>query len=756
MINNFAKTVTSSALVVDGDRLTLANPAAPYSLPSDCGGYVVLLSQSEGAGGCQVDAVEVIAYSGFEADGRTLIITERGVGETIAHAWGVGALVTQPFLGEDYAKLLVSVDKLGAAIINNSSSIFDHNQTLNDHETRITATNNLAKNNQDRHTVADRARDELARDVSTIDARTKTLALAISSALETDRAFRRENGCDGVHRAKAHAGNLIDDETYGQTHDVSYSAINHHNHWDTSTTNGIAQFSVSVAGVYIQMRHTDYSRRQPKPKGSNYLETEVIDYPGVPLDITGDVSAQVETAKQYILAREDERLRAGLANFKDAHQVFMAYIEVCPERLSASELETFVGTRHQLNASNEAEAVDEFAFWDWTGLQDPQQNYSNFPLLVHGFDDNGEIAFGSWKARVCFAPIGSYEDYPLHEICAERDDIMTRLRSSNYDNSWKTRFQVKKNKLREMIEKIPGLDGYGADIKADFSVGGTSYQVDKFGTQSALNAAYYHDRYALKAGDADGRSHKYLGFSRSSFVAHNTREEILPVRTGGNIKRISIMHPLELVVVDFRQHWNPLNIQNMTGLINYGSVNPRTTRVGRTEQNPQSGYMERGLLFYKTPAELYSGVASVDPADTASAFLWIKDGNGDPKRVSPSGVPPYLPPINGKSLRQRWFIYDVYDEGSLTHREMLTRFAQQDTDLAAAVINNSLAEFNNSQSIAELSDDIKSLTAYRKYLKERSDDCDFDLRSMSDTDNDISAAVINSAVDILNLKQEAK
>lgn len=625
--------------------------------------------------------------------------------------------LAQVVLNEVNDQLAGDGKKTSAAIINNSSSIFDHKQTLNDHETRITAVNNLAKNNQNRHAAAELARDELARDVSTIDATTKKLALAISSEMETSRSFRREFGQDGVYRVKSSDGrNQV--PFYDQTHDVSYSSLNHHNHWDTHNVNGVAQFSIVVAGVYIQMRHTDYSRRQPVDVGGSYLETREIDYPSVPIDIDGDVAAQVAKAKQYFLAREDESLRAGLADFAGAHQVYMAYVEVYPEKLNAAELETFVGSRHQLNATSVVDAFNEFAYWDWTGLQDPLQNYANFPLLVHGFDDDGDIAFGSWKARMCFAPIGSYEDYPLHEICTESEDYLSDIRyGDNSDRTRLDRFDVEAFKLREIVGKIPGLDGYGTQVSASFKVGATNYAIKKYGTNNDLNAGMYHDMYSLVEGDADGRSHKQLGFSRSSFVAHNTRDEILSVANGGNTAKISMMTPIELVVVDFRQEWNPHGLADDTGITPYAQVNPKATTAGRSAEKALNGYQKIGLLFYKTPAELYSGFGSSDPADTASAYLWIKDKNGNPKQVSPSGVPPELPKIDGKQLRQRYMIYKVYDEGSIAYREMRERFKSQDTGIAAAVINNTVAEFDNKSAIKALAQETRSLTAYRKQLE---------------------------------------
>lgn len=105
MINSFGKTTTASALTVSGNRLTLNPATAPFQLPHPGGGFVVLMTQVTANGACQVTAAEIMQYSGYEADGVTLILTGRGKESTTAQAWPAGTVVTQPLLMSELQSL---------------------------------------------------------------------------------------------------------------------------------------------------------------------------------------------------------------------------------------------------------------------------------------------------------------------------------------------------------------------------------------------------------------------------------------------------------------------------------------------------------------------------------------------------------------------------------------------------------------------------------------------------------------------------
>lgn len=565
------------------------------------------------------------------------------------------------------------MEKSEEADFNLTAGQLSHHNQLGDHDDQLTA-EHKRNNQQDaklqRHEKAIKAKDS---QIGLNAYNLQWLALMFANEIEMIRSFLRELGQDGAFKVKSAGG--WDGRNYpeGQTDATAYADLNKHSHWDHFAVNGIAQMSWIVGGIYFQLKHTDYSRRMPLGKGGEYLGSRAIDYPVVQPDVKGTVEQQVAKMQQYILAREDESLRAGLVNFRDSTIVYMAYAELYPEYEGAADLDSILATRHALTAESFSEAVEEFRGWNWTGLQDPIQNYSALSSIELGIDEaTGQVIKGVWKPRVLMAPIGSYEDYPLHKILKKREDVLTSARTSPY--SRRERFEVDPELLREMVSKIPGLDGFGAHINVPFQVAGRSetYYVDKWKKPGApLNQAYYHDRYTLREKDADGRVNKHIGFSRSSFVAHNTRPEIIPVKIGNKKTRISYLVPIELVVIDQRQKWNPHGLKNVTSTHSYGQY----ANAGKTAGDPLPGYWHRGILFYKTPAALYSAAGSTDPADTASVYKYATAANGNSVRVSPAGVPPDLPPIQGKRFKQRWMIHDNWEEGTQAYREIRQRAA---------------------------------------------------------------------------------
>lgn len=591
------------------------------------------------------------------------------------------------------------------AVFNLSVGQLDHHNRLNEHNDQLTAEHQ--RNNQqdvrlDRHDAAfsTQSRAIAARDaaIEVNSQNVQWLALNFASEIEMIRSFIREFGQDGTYRVKNHASWDYMDYPAKQQHQNGYAEEDHHNHWDHWAVNGIAQFSFVIGGIYEQLKHTDYSRLMPADAGSSYLATRIIDYPAVQSDVTGTVEQQTAKIAQYILAREDESLRAGLANFAESTTVYMTYVELYPEYQGAADLDSIAATRHALTADSFEAAVKEFQGWNWTGLQDPIQNYSALSSIQLGVNEKtGELMQGIWKPRVLMAPVGSYEEYPLHKILKEREDILTKNRSGYY-NARRARFEViDPDILREMIAKIPGLDGYGANINVPFKIRDTTYYIDEYKQRGTrLNQAYYHDRYSLREDDANGRRDKTLGFSRPSFTAHNTRPEIIPVKIGNKQTRISIMLPLELVVIDQRQNWNPHGLKNVTNTHSYGEY----AEAGKDADNPLPGYWHQGIQFYKTPAALYSANGSSDPADTASSFKYALDRNGNTVAVSPAGVPPLLPPVQGKTFRQRWFINNVYDEGTVTHREMRQRAEGYEQMLLNLTIGQ-LSQHNTQAAIRE-------------------------------------------------------
>lgn len=90
MINNFVQTTLNTTITTTSDRIVLDTPPTPYSLPHSSGGTFIIVDNI-----CALSRYEVVKYSGYEADNQTAIITERGVDNSGAQSWGVGAIILQ-------------------------------------------------------------------------------------------------------------------------------------------------------------------------------------------------------------------------------------------------------------------------------------------------------------------------------------------------------------------------------------------------------------------------------------------------------------------------------------------------------------------------------------------------------------------------------------------------------------------------------------------------------------------------------------
>lgn len=169
MFKTNARTKTASALTASGDRLRLETPQfmaqcltdrVPYVMPDPAGGYVLIAEYGDpcpepkpedkgtgcGCGGGCADQgkcnkpknceqkkplsrceqpnraglerddedrllrFEIAKYSGYEADGVTLILTQRGVEGTIKQDWPVNTLVMQVMTGAELKDVYSSIN----------------------------------------------------------------------------------------------------------------------------------------------------------------------------------------------------------------------------------------------------------------------------------------------------------------------------------------------------------------------------------------------------------------------------------------------------------------------------------------------------------------------------------------------------------------------------------------------------------------------------------------------------------------------
>jgi hypothetical protein len=107
MINNFVQTTLNTTITTTSDRIVLDTPSTPYSLPHSDGGTFIIIDSI-----CALSRYEVVKYSGYEADGITAIITERGADNSGAQSWGVGAIILQLLTANDLGDIKTQLDNI--------------------------------------------------------------------------------------------------------------------------------------------------------------------------------------------------------------------------------------------------------------------------------------------------------------------------------------------------------------------------------------------------------------------------------------------------------------------------------------------------------------------------------------------------------------------------------------------------------------------------------------------------------------------
>ncbi len=324
--------------------------------------------------------------------------------------------------------------------------------------------------------------------------------------------------------------------------------------------------------------------------------------------------------------------------------------------------------------------IEKYTALNASGLKPRYENTSFMPTIIRQTDDRGRPHFSVLRYRVCVVRLGTYRDYPVHDMVYQVDDPMTRM-TLNRNNeqlagSRLGRFslrrsiggepiltrQINAGLLDTIMGKVPGLDGLGANIEKEYedtrtteSGGGSFVQgLRRWKSNDPLNAAYYNRLYSYALPGAAGRRDYRMGFNDPTlFVASNTKDEVTSYRGLGGGHKFSWAIPLELMVSTPLQTWNPLNVV----------IDGPREGVG-TRANPYTRALEAGR-WYLTPQAFFDveAVQVGDPADTGQA-VYMLDGVGNPMLARGSGVYVFLPEIsNSAESRLRWPIAPIHHEG---------------------------------------------------------------------------------------------
>lgn len=528
-----------------------------------------------------------------------------------------------------------------------------------------------------------------------------------SEQFEEIADIRRQTGQSGIVMARGYG--FGGDASYHRPAAVSFAAFGVHNHANYPFMSGLPELVVSINGYEVRTRHTDYRWLYPAPAGGGYLQVTEAVPPAVPPSVTGQPTPEDEVLemRQYLraFAEKDPARR----DYRDFFETYLSYVEVWFEVLDGDALQdTAHSFRHSLDSDSLKQMMQNYIALNASGLKPRFENSSFMPGVIRSVDEKGVPHFAILRYRVGAIRLGSYRDYPVHEMVDQIDDPATRQRFSlsaeELADQRLGRFRVRHAQgdpsianrnapglLDNLMQRVPGLEGAGANLEDIFadtlenSQAQFQQRLMEWKTTTPLNAANYSRYYSYEQSGAAGRRDYKRGFNDPFlFAARTTRPEVraLPGLGGGH--RLSWAIPLELLVASPLMAWNPYNVAELQTVTGNGS-----------QASPFNG-RRRNARWYFTPASVFGNESNIsDPADTGQS-AWVICGDGQKRRMSGSGVYIHLPRTDGLAARMRYPIAPVHHEGHPVFGHFQA-MQQESRDLMAVMANEIITMKHNAR-----------------------------------------------------------
>jgi hypothetical protein len=555
----------------------------------------------------------------------------------------------------------------------------------------------------------------------------------VISEMSKEQRIRYEGG-SGLTQTRGYNGG---DKAYHESSYTNSGFANFHNHANTKHTVGMGEVSVVLNGVEFWTRHNDYNLMMPDPASTGkYHANKYIEQPPVPGDVLKyeDVDDQAEEMRRWFHAWQDEdvacpsckaldveRVAAGkeawdlpdtTRSYTDFFKPVLCVMEGAWIKQTLEFTEAFESDRHFVDAKDWRELYDKNRFLYQSGRKTNQENLPFLPLSVRGLEGSGMYAneteplFANWEYRIICTPLQKY--LPTHNFRVVADlavqmggnNPLTReqlgdSRMARFDLNFKNQTSWVEGKfahclLDELMEQVPGKDGYGANLMDD-SFGATAAHPIS-GDQ--LNTAFYSRYYGIGNKDAMGRSEQRRGFNDPSlWSAMTTADKVQGVTScvaeavngvGGDCTPDMISSqkwtwavPLEIVYTTPLANWNPYNLKSCGGNVEQAlcdevRIGPSGDRTGGLEQDTAYNGVARNLFFI-TPETFFAGGAeSTDAADTSGGVTGVIDPIGVVRKVRASGAWIHWPKMKGfkKPIRQRYPIMPIHSHGATAWKEV--------------------------------------------------------------------------------------
>lgn len=514
---------------------------------------------------------------------------------------------------------------------------------------------------------------------------------------------RRSYGQSGVTMGRHYS--FGGDAAYHRPSAVSFAALGVHNHPNYPLMCGMPEISAVVNGYEVNTRHVDY--KIVHTSGDAYLAVDDAVPPQVPPSVAAQATPedQISEMREYLRAfgAKDPTIR----DYRPYFDSYLSVVEVWLEELTGDELvDTFPSFRHQLSKGGHRRMNDDYMTLLASGLKSRFENDDFKPTVIRVMREDGAPQFAVLRYKVSAVRLGTYGEYPIHQMVSQVDDPMTRQRWRQTDQQIADgrlgRFRVNHTigddsismrsnpgLLDEIMGKVPGLDGLGATIHEEFTDTDTQYnpfvqRLLEYKTTDRMNSAFYRRFYSYETAGAAGRRDYRFGYNDPMlFRAATTQNQVVALPGMGGGHRLSWAIPLELIVASPLASWNPYNIPE--GGWPAGD--------GKTQATAYSNAHRNGRWFM-TPAVLFDGYGDVvDPADT-NDVSWMMCGDGQARRMYGSGVYIRMPQIAGvQAARMRYPIAPVHHEGSFEFGHI--EAVRNETQRALAALANEIHEMKH-------------------------------------------------------------
>lgn len=228
--------------------------------------------------------------------------------------------------------------------------------------------------------------------------------LAEAAQEEGYAEFLRSQGASGIVNTRQYQADRTFELGY-RVHDVSYAALNIHNHPNYKSQPGMAEIAACINGYYFRTRHMDYAMAYPI-KGQ-YLERVALHAPEIPASIAAlPTGINSDGTINFTNTQAGYMRDVKTANPQDC-QWHLAYLECWLEQSEddalADPAESF---RHANDAVGYRDMFEKGRYLNASGHKNRLENLSYQPFTVRYVDAQGVPRFGTLQYRINSYPVG--------------------------------------------------------------------------------------------------------------------------------------------------------------------------------------------------------------------------------------------------------------------------------------------------------------------------------------------------------------